>query len=128
MYFNRLLTRLFGLLILLFVFESCSPPERGTCKNDKIESGRRDDFHKRNEQMLAALKANNPLEMEAFMSKGMIEDNGRLRLIELCSNRLKEGAYSLSGEYYIVNETRGQKTLDIKDKGINKRTLSLNSQ
>src|ERR1700744_4216467 len=119
MYFNSLLTKLFGFLILFFVFESCSPPEPGNWKNEKIESGTRDDFHKRNDQMLAALKANNPMEMEAFMSKDMIENNSRLRLIELCSNRLKEGAYSLLDEYYVVNKERGNKILETKIHGLN---------
>ena len=77
--------------------------------------------------MLAALKANNPLEMEAFMSKGMIEDNGRLRLIELCSNRLKEGTYSLLDEYYVVNKEHGNKILETKTPGINSYNIRYNA-
>ncbi len=127
MYFNSLLTKLFGFLILFFVFESCSPPEPGTWKNEKIESGIRDNFHKRNDQMLAALKANNPMEMEAFMSRDMIENNSRLRLIELCSNRLKEGDYSLLDEYYVVNKERGNKILETKTPGINNYNIRYNA-
>ncbi len=111
-------------MISFFVLASCSPPEPGTWKNEKIETGTREKLHLLNSQMLAGLKANSPLLMQGVMSGEMLQDNGRLRLIEICSNRLKEGDYSLLDEYYIVNKERGNKILETKTPGINNYNLN----
>ncbi|MDB5152567.1 MAG: hypothetical protein JWR54_1318 [Mucilaginibacter sp.] len=124
---NPLLIKLFGLLSIFSVLKSCNSFEPGTWKNEKIEAGKREDFHALNNQMLEGLKANSPMLMAGVMSKELIEDNSRLRLIELCSNRLKEGTYSLLDEYYIVHKERGKKSIETNISGINNYTLNYNA-
>jgi hypothetical protein len=124
----NLLIKLFSLLCLSSVLTSCSPPEPGTWKNEKIEAARREDFHTLNDQMMKGLTANSPFMMESVMSKEMIADNNRLRTIELCSNHLKEGTYTLLDEYYIVNKERGNKTLEAKTPGINNYIVNYNAE
>ena len=79
--------------------------------------------------MLEALKANNPRLMDGVMSSELIADNGKLRLIELCSNRLKEDAYTLLDEYYIVNKDKYpvSKFIKANDLGINNYKLNYNA-
>ncbi len=71
---NPLLIKLFCLLSVFFVLQSCSPHEPGTWKNDKIESSQKEDFHALNKQLLDGLKANAPRQVEAVMSQVFIED------------------------------------------------------
>lgn len=124
---NLSLTKLFAVLAIIFVFESCNPHETGMWKNDKIESGQRDDFHALNKQLLDGLKANAPRQVEAVMSEVFIQDVNRLRLIELCSNRLKEDSYTLLDEYYVVHKERGDKTIETKNRNINNYSLHYNA-
>jgi hypothetical protein len=105
------LIKLFTLLSVFSVLTSCTSYEPGIYKNEKISSSKREDFHLLNNQMLEGLKANSPRLVEGVMSREMIEDNSRLRLIELCSNRLKEDSYTLLDEYYIVHKERGKKVI-----------------
>ncbi len=112
-------SKLFLAFFFCVLLESCGPHEPGIWKNEKIESGIRDDFHKLNNHVLDALKANSSKQLESFMSKEFIADNGKLRTIELCSNRLKEDEYILRDEYYAVNKGYGYKTVVIKDQNIN---------
>lgn len=112
------LIRLFCLLLITSVFVSCKPHEPGTWKNNKIESGIRSDFHKLNDQTMAGLKANDHLKMDALFSKELLESTSRLRLIELCSNHLKDGTYELMDEYYVVHKDRGAKTIQSLNEGI----------
>jgi hypothetical protein len=116
---HPLLIKLFSLLFISSVLISCKPHEPGIWKNGKIESGTRDDFHKLNDQVMEGLRANDRLKMDGLMSKDLIQNAGRLRLIELCSNHLKDGNYTLLDEYYIVNKDKGDKTLESADEGIN---------
>jgi hypothetical protein len=109
---NPLFVKLFAVLSAISVMKGCSPAEPGTYKNDKIPSWQRDDLHALNTQLLDGLRTNAPRQVEAVMCREYIEDNGRLRLIELCSNRLKEDAYTLLDEYYIVHKEKGKKTLE----------------
>ena len=84
------LIRLFCFWLIISVLVSCKPHEPGTWKNDKIESGARDDFHKLNDRVMEGLKANDHLKMDALFSRELLQGADRLRLIELCSNHLKE--------------------------------------
>jgi hypothetical protein len=112
------LMKLCSFLFIVSIFISCKPHEPGTWKNDKIESGIRDDFHKLNDQTMAGLKANDHLKMDALFSKELLENTSRLRLIELCSNHLKDGTYELMDEYYVVHKDRGAKTIQSLNEGI----------
>lgn len=112
------LFKLFSLLLIASLFVSCKPHEPGTWKNDKIESGARGDFHKLNDQVMEGLKANDHLKMDALFSRDLLQSTGRLRLIELCSNHLKDGAYELLDEYYVVHKDHGAKTIQSQNEGI----------
>lgn len=112
------LLKLFSFLLIASIFVSCKPHEPGTWKNDKIESGTRDDFHKLNDQVMAGLKANDHLKMDALLSRDLLQSTGRLRLIELCSNHLKDGTYELIDEYYVVNKDRSATKIQSLNEGI----------
>lgn len=120
---HHTLFNFFSLLFISAVLISCKPHEPGIWKNDKIEPGVREDFHKLNDQVLSGLKANDKLKMDGLMSADLIQNTGRLRLIELCSNHLKDGVYTLLDEYYIVNKDKGDKILESGDEGINNYSL-----
>ena len=123
---NPLLIKLFCLLSIFSVIKSCNSYTPGIWINGKIEHGKREDFHALNDQLLKGLKANNPREVEAIMSREMIEDNGRLRQIELCSNRLKEGDYKLLDEYYVVHKDSDILDATTRNKTVRKRDSSIN--
>ncbi|HTD40019.1 MAG TPA: hypothetical protein VK671_05325 [Mucilaginibacter sp.] len=125
---NSLLVKLFSLLFISAVLVSCKPHEPGTWKNEKIEAGAREDFHKLNDRVLEGLKENSRLKMDGLMSRDLIQDPGRLRLIELCSNHLKDGNYTLMDEYYVVHKDRGDKTLQSGSVGINNYSLKYNAE
>ncbi len=121
------LIKLFSLLLIASVFVSCKPHEPGTWKNDKIESGTRGDFHKLNDQVMAGLKANDRLKMDALFSRELVQSTSRLRLIELCSNHLKDGSYELMDEYYVVHKDSGAKTIQSLDEGIKNYAVNYRS-
>jgi hypothetical protein len=124
---NPLIIKLLCLLSIFSVIKSCNSYTPGIWINGKIESGKREDFHALNDQLLKGLKANNPREVEAVMSKDMIEDNGRLRQIELCGNRLKEGDYKLLDEYYVVHKDSDILDASKRNKSIKKTDPGINS-
>ena len=53
------------------------------------------------------------------MSKEMIDDHNKYRQVELISNRLKEGEYSILDEFYVVNTEKGSKVIKTGNHGIN---------
>ena len=118
-----LFIKLLGLLLICSVLTNCKTHDPGTWRNEQIEPGDREDFHKLNTQLMAALKANNHLQMDGLMSADLIQRPGKLRLIELCSNHLKDGAYSLLNEFYMVNDEHGNKMLKT-----NNYTLDYNAE
>jgi len=56
--------------------------------------------------------------MDALFSKELLQSTSRLRLIELCSNHLKDGTYELMDEYYVVHKDHGAKTIQSLNEGI----------
>jgi hypothetical protein len=82
----------------------------GSWKNEKISSGKRDDFHQLNSDALRYLKANDPKGLRALLSKEMLGENNE-RLVELISNRLTDNPYDLLDEYYVVNRYRDTDTV-----------------
>jgi hypothetical protein len=114
-------------LITVAVFQSCHKPAKpGTYQNDQIAADQRKNFHDLNDQMMQGLKANKPADLESIMSKDMLDDHGRFRQIELISNRLKEGDYSMLDEFYIVHKPTdtGEQKLNVTNKGLNNYTYT----
>jgi hypothetical protein len=106
---------------LFLVFQSCvSVP--GSWKNEKISSGKRDDFHQLNTEALTYLKANNPKGLKALLSKEMIADNNE-RQVELISNRLTDNPYELLDEFYVVNKFIDKDTIPRGSQGISRYGL-----
>lgn len=121
------LKHLFFAIIVIDAFQSCRKPAKpGTYQNDQIPADQRKDFHDLNDQLMQGLKANKPADLETLMAKEMLSDPSRLRLIELISNRLKEGEYSIHDEFYIVHKLTdaGTQKLNVTDKGINSYTYN----
>jgi len=116
-----LLKTLFFILITAAALQSCHKPAApGTYQNEQIPADQRKDFHAINDQLLQDLKANKPKDLDGIMSKEMLDDHNRFRQIELVSNRLKEGEYSVLDEYYIVHKATdtGMQKLNVANKGI----------
>ncbi len=105
----------------LFIFQSCKPLP-GSWKNEKISSGKRDDFHKLNTEILTRFKANDLKGLAAFFSKEM--NAGRNdRQVELISNRLNDNAYELLDEFYVVHKYKDTDTVSITSGEINRYKL-----
>jgi hypothetical protein len=109
-------------VLTLVAFQSCRKSVKpGVYQNDQIPAGQRKDFHDLNEQLMQGLKANKPDDLSQLMAKEMLGDPSRLRLIELISNRLKEGEYSILDEFYIMHKPTdtGAQKLTVTNSGIN---------
>jgi len=91
-------------IALCLALQSCGPSSPGVYKTDRIKSGKRDDFHKLNNELFKAIKANNVHDAESLMSKELLATNDHMRTIELASLQSQLGAYEVLDEYYIVNE------------------------
>ena len=106
---------------LLFVLQSCVITP-GTWKNEQISSGKRDDFHKLNDDVLKYLKANDPKGLRIFSSKEMNERNNA-RLVDQVSNRLTDNEYSLLDEYYVVHKYKDVDTVATKSGSVNRYNI-----
>lgn len=125
MYLKPSATALFAALLFIFLLPGCAPEKPGLYNNDQIKSARRDDFHALNDQLFAALKANDAKRLGSIMSKDFIEDNSKFRTVELCYNRIKEdSSYGILDEYYMVNDLKGNHSIKADNKGINKYEYS----
>jgi hypothetical protein len=89
--------------LVLTVFACNGPTVPGAFKNDKISSGKRDDFHQLNAQVLKILKADDLKALKAFLSKDLLAANLD-RDVEHIGNRLTDNEYDLLDEYYVVNK------------------------
>jgi hypothetical protein len=101
-----------SLVCALFLFlQSCGGPTvPGAFKNDKISSGKRDDFHQLNTQVLKVLKADDPKGMQPYLAKEMLGENID-RLVEHIGNRLTDNNYDLVDEYYVVHKFKDTDTV-----------------
>ena len=116
------LASLFFFLITVTALQSChKPAQPGIYQNEQIELAQRNDFHALNTQLLQELKDNKADAMSDIMSKEMIDDHGKYRQVELVSNRLKEGEYSVLDEFYIVSAKKDTVVhkLNVTNKGVN---------
>jgi len=112
---RNLLAKLSFILLATAAFQSChKPAQPGIYQNDQIGSGQRNDFHALNTILLQELKDNKADAMSDIMSKEMIDDHSKYRQVELISNRLKEGDYSVLDEFYIVSAKKDTAVHSIK--------------
>ncbi|MDR3694461.1 hypothetical protein [Mucilaginibacter sp.] len=106
---------------LCLAFQSCVLVP-GSWKNDKISSGKRDDFHTLNNGALKYLKADDPKGLVPFLSKDMIAANNE-RTVEQISIELKAHDYALMDEFYVVNKSMGDDTVLAKGPDITRYGL-----
>ena len=92
-----------ALFLGLFVTLQSCVLKPGTWKNDRIASGKLDDFHNLNKEILKFLKADDTKGIKILCSKEFNADNHE-RQIELVSNRLTDNDYSILDEYYVVHQ------------------------
>ncbi|RVU01628.1 hypothetical protein EOD41_06610 [Mucilaginibacter limnophilus] len=110
--FNAFLT-VFTVIALI----SCSK-KAGYQKDDSIDAKLREEFHKKNDEVIRELKAYNIKELENYFSKELISDPATRREAELVGNRLKTADFELMDEYYAVNKYRDYDTIKTDNKGV----------
>lgn len=96
-------------LLLAFMVQGCNlmPLKPGIWKDDKIPADKRNDLHALNDQLLKNIKAGDQSAIEGILSGSFLESNYK-RPVELVSNHMKEGSYSLCSEYYITNGVKNK--------------------
>ncbi|MFI5159898.1 MAG: hypothetical protein ACHQHN_01410 [Sphingobacteriales bacterium] len=122
MTFKHLLKTSLLIMVVPAALQSChKPAQPGIYQNDQIESTQRSDLHALNTILLQELKGGKADALSDIMSKEMIDDHSKYRQVELVSNRLKEGDYSVLDEFYIVSAKKDTALHAIKvtSKGIN---------
>ncbi|MDB5132901.1 MAG: hypothetical protein JWR02_2650 [Mucilaginibacter sp.] len=108
--------------VLFLIFQSCAHTVPGSWKNGKINSGKLNDFHQLNTEVLKILKANEPKRLKSFLSKAMIESNNE-RDIEHISNHLNDNVYELLDEYYVIHKYKDTDTVRVANGDINRYAL-----
>jgi len=108
---------------LFLLFQSCKPSGPGYWKNDKISSGKRDDFHTLNNGVLNYLKADDPKGLKSFLARDLVDVNND-KEIELISIELKAHDYALMDEFYVVNKYNDQDTIPAVGSDINRYGLT----
>ena len=116
---------LVGLLALVF-WQSCqSPVKPGTYANDKIPSSQASNFHDLNKLLFAGLKANSKKQLTDILSKEMIDNVGDLKDIEVASNHMRDGEFTLQDEYYLVYTKYSKDTIKIDNRNINNHKIGV---
>jgi len=114
-----------GLLALAF-WQSChSPVKPGTYANDKIPSSQASNFHDLNKLLFAGLKANSKKQLTDILSKEMIDNVGDLKDIEVASNHMRDGEFTLQDEYYLVYTKHSKDTIKVDNRNINNHKIGV---
>lgn len=121
--FNVRLLQIFSFLLLIIVVQSCAD-KAGSWKNEQINAGKREDFHKLNDEAFKYIKANDPKGLQSLLCKELIDDSHTERLVELISSRLNDDKYSMLDEYYVINKYKDYDTIFSKGKDINSYSLN----
>jgi hypothetical protein len=109
------------LLLILLILNACKH-ESGAWRNDGIDESVREDFRDLNQILFEGLKVNKPKLIEEIMSKTMLEDVNKIRVIELCSIRMCKGKTVPLDEYYMVHDFNKENIMKA-DHGINSYSL-----
>jgi hypothetical protein len=111
-----------SLLLILLTLNACKH-EPGAWRNDGIDESVRENFSELNKVLFEGLKANNPKLLEKILSKTMLEDVNRVRLIELCSIRMRKGKTVPLDEYYMVHDFNKESSIQSSNHGINSYSI-----
>ncbi|MFB9841311.1 hypothetical protein [Mucilaginibacter ginsenosidivorans] len=125
---RKIITPFVSVLFTLFIALSCSSPKPGVYANDQIPAGKRADLHELNTQLFDGLKANDAKSLSLIFSQDMIERHYTLKQVETISNHIKEGAYTLMDEYYLVNKRKGNDTIKVTGRNINDHDLVIDAE
>jgi len=106
-------TKVITLLAFIILLQGCSDSP-GTWANAQISSGKRDDFHKLNTEVIQYIKADDMNGLSIMMSKELGEDNYTNHTVNLINNALKANDYVLMDEYYIVRDSTKSDTVNTK--------------
>jgi len=117
--------KLFSCLLTALLFQSCII-KPGTWKNEQISSGKREDFHKLNEQLINALRTKNADALSNLESQEMLQDPHSLRELEILGNSLRGTDFTILDEYYVVNRYKDNDTISNSSAGINSYKLRYN--
>ncbi|GGB19885.1 hypothetical protein [Mucilaginibacter rubeus] len=117
--------KLIPFALLAISLQSCIK-QPGAWRNDRIPGGKRDDFHKLNEQLLHDLRTGNSDDISNMESREMLDDKSNLRQIDLVGNAVKTADYDIYDEYYIVNKHRSTDTIGNPSAGINSYKMIYN--
>ncbi|RKR85204.1 hypothetical protein BDD43_5466 [Mucilaginibacter gracilis] len=113
--FSILYVRFLAILLMAAALQGCGPGQPGVYKNEAIKSSKRDEFHKLNNQLLDAIKANKVYAVEDLLSKELLANDEYKRTVELANVQSQLGNYLLLDEYYIVSDKPSDKhKLDTK--------------
>ncbi len=124
MYPKTLLKQALFLLSFIIVFQSCHKQAApGTYANEQIPSGDASDFHALNKTLFEGFKANSKKNLSAILSQEMIDNASNLKDIEMVSNHMKEGDFTMLEEYYIVSKKKGRDTINVTNKGVNNHKI-----
>jgi hypothetical protein len=89
-------------LTMVLTMQSCGPGKPGVYKNDQMSSGQRDKLHSLNNELFTAITANKLYDVEALLSREVLNDNSYKHTVDLMGIHNKKG-YTTLDEFYIVN-------------------------
>jgi hypothetical protein len=110
--------RLLAFFALILLITSCKQ-KPGIWANDKMNAGKRSDFHDLNKTVLEGLQDNQLKALQFSMSKELMEDAGTIRKVELISYKMKHDQFNLLNEYYICGKPGTQITIGERNMGVN---------
>ena len=113
-----------SVILMLLALAGCSKHEPGAWRNDSIDASVRGNFSELNHTLFDGLKAKQPKLIENIMSKGLLQDNNIVRVIELCSIRINRGNATLLDEYYMVQDFNRENSIPSGNHGINSYVLN----
>ncbi|MBE9584707.1 hypothetical protein IM792_09645 [Mucilaginibacter sp. JRF] len=108
------------LIVLTAFAQGCKTKEPGFWKNDQIPADYTHEFRELNQQLIAAMKADDKQTLENMLSKELLDNPGTKREIELVANRFKaDSTYAIMNEFFVVNKYNDRDTLVANSDGIN---------
>jgi hypothetical protein len=96
-------------IIMFVIFQSCTLVP-GVRKNDEIKSGKREEFHQLNADVLKRLKTDDAAGLKKLSSKDEAKQN-ITKLVDSISKQLSANNYQLLDEYYVINKYADSDTI-----------------
>jgi hypothetical protein len=124
MYPKTLIKQALFLLSSIIIFQSCHRQAApGTYANEQIPASEASNFHDLNKMLFDGLKVNDKKQLLNIFSKEMIDNTSNLKDIEVISNHMHDGEFTVQEEYYVVSTKRGKDTIRVTNKGVNNHKI-----